>query len=115
MSVSVSLLVVFGLIQLESESFLDVSAVLQLQSVVEGGGVVLRCLRAHALGDVVRCEGVNCEESCELSAIAGSAEDILVEDEVGSEEDEHRLKVDDGRVGGAGHDPRLFGFHYFNF
>ena len=95
----------------ESELLGHVGSVLQLKGVVVGAGVVASCLLVHALGDLEGCESVDSHEDSELDAVAGPAEDILVEQEVGAEEYHGGLQVHNRGVLGSDFDARVSSFH----
>jgi len=69
--------------------------VLVLQGVVVCSGVVARDADVGGLSELVGGEGVHEEEAEELEAVLVGAEHVLVEEVVGTEEEEKALEVDD--------------------
>ena len=86
---------------------------LELLCVAERARVVPSRRRVARLGNLERSECVDRHEGREVHAVARATEHVLMEEEVGTEEDEHRLQVDNWGVLRAGLDPRLCRFHYF--
>ena len=87
--------------QVFSKLFLHVGTMLHLFSVIECGGMEAGSLRIACLSDVERCESIDCHEGCEMHPVAGSSEDVLMEQEVCTEEDQCGFEVDHGRVARA--------------
>ncbi len=92
---------------------MHVSSVLQLKSVVVGACVVLSSLLVHALSNVVGGEAVDDHEGDEVGTVATATEHVLVEQEVGAEEEHQGLQVDDRRVLGSSDDARVSCFHLY--
>ena len=65
-----SLRVVLGSEQAQTQLLLHVGAMLHLEGVIEGAGVVTQSLDGHALSNLVRGEGVDAHEHDELGAVA---------------------------------------------
>lgn len=71
---------------------------LQLPSIAEARCVVLDRWCVKSFSNLEARADVHGHEGGEVHAIAGATEDILVEQEVGAEEDQSGLEVDQGRV-----------------
>ena len=88
---------------------------LQLLSIVEGGSVIPDRRRVARFSNLEACEGVYGHEGGEVHAITGATEHILVEQEVGAEEDQSSFEVDHGRVRRPCNKSWLSSVHIFSF
>ena len=86
---------------------------LHLNSVVEGRGVEMARLRAESFRDIEWSERVHSDEGSELRTVTRSAENVLVEEEVGAEENQHWLQVDKWWVLGRDNNSWVRRFHCF--
>ena len=74
------------------------SSVLELKDVVVACCLILETSQVKGLTDLVACEQIGQKEGSELQLVLIRPENILVVDEVSSEEQEQRLKVHDLRL-----------------
>lgn len=81
--------------ELESELLVEESAVLVLLGVVVDGSIVTGCGDVGGLSELEGSEEVGEDEAGELETATVGAEDVLVEEEVGTEEEEEALNVND--------------------
>jgi hypothetical protein len=79
-----------GLSQSESQFI----SMLHLLGVIVDHGVATHAGLVHAVCELERRKQINCGKGCVLESGATLAENVLVEHEVGGEEDRKRLKVD---------------------
>ena len=76
----------------------------QLFGIVERRSMVSGRLPIACLSNVERCEGVDCHEGCEMHSVTRPSENILMEQEVGTKEEQCCFEVDHGRVAIARYD-----------
>jgi hypothetical protein len=84
--------------ELESELLIQLSAVLELKSVVVECSIVACGTDVGGLSELVAGEEVREQETTELEAALVRTEHVLVVHEVGTEEYQESLKVHDLRV-----------------
>jgi len=82
----------------ESELLVELCAVLILQGVVVEGRVVSGRTDVRGLSELIASEQVSEEEASELKSVLVLSEDVLVVEEVGTEEDQQALQVHNLRV-----------------
>lgn len=93
------------------ELLIHLSAVLDFLCVFENCGVAMKTGGVTSVSDLERSAGVHKHKQCELWATPHAAEHILVEQEVGSEENDKSLKVDHFGERRSRHESGFGGFH----
>jgi hypothetical protein len=84
--------------EFQSELLVKLCAMLELESVVIKGSIVISASNVGGLSELIGGEEICEEEPAELQAAAVGTEHILVVEKVSTEEDQEALEVDDLRV-----------------
>ena len=84
--------------EFQSELLVELSAMLELKSVVIESSIVVSASDVGGLSELIGGEEVCEEEPTELEAAAVGTEHVLVVEEVSTEEDQEALEVYDFRV-----------------
>ncbi len=93
---------------------IHVGAVLDFLCVFENGSVSMQTGGVTGVSDLEGSAGVHEHKQCKLRATSYAAEHILVEEEVGSEENDQSLKVDHFGERRSWHESGLGGVHLSN-